>query len=319
LAAALEASRRLEESAKIGTLLPVIDQLQLDLAQLNRSQDQKWVDWQGDKMQKLIETSSQNAHVGLAILIFPLAKIPSTPDLPDLLGEAVTKTGEAALRSAIKGDDPDFTKLFAPYFFGCLAVTTELFKTPASLDIAADAVRQTEPLRDVLEISGYTLLYAELSQQRTSWTAVEALWRKWFAGAPERLGFVAGVLALAVGIYGFTPRSLRRNTWSQTVRADLDRRRREGVDPRRSASPLVRAFGISSFGLVDGLDVVKAGFLRKLPGAESLDFGPDRLSDALKREEERGAQPAEEPTDDETWGGPLVGEDATDDEDDEQG
>ena len=80
----------------------------------------------------------------------------------------------------------------------------------------------------------------------------------------------------------------------------------------------MRSFGHSSFGLVDGTHILKAGFLRKLAGGESLDFGPDPVGDALRREEQRGAQP-EQPADDESWDGLFSPDNGRDEDDDEQG
>ena len=53
---------------------------------------------------------------------------------------------------------------------------------------AGHAVLFTEAIVDLMSVSGYALLYAELTGTRASWSEIETAWKKWIGENPERLG-----------------------------------------------------------------------------------------------------------------------------------
>ena len=287
VAAALTVSRRLEECAKLEALLPIVNKIQLDLAALNKSRDYIWPAWTLAEVQTPLYAAARAARRAFAQLILPLTKLPANSDIPDLLGEAVSKSGEAALRA----DTAEFVQLFPHYFFGCLAVTAEMAKRPPSADPTADAVINTEAMIDLVAVSGYALLYSEVTGSKEAWAAVEGLWRSWIASQPQRLELIAAAIGMRWGLYGFTPRSIRRTSWDQMVAADLTERATSGNDLRHSTSPLVRVVARSPYGsLADGARIFTSQFLRTLPGAEAVDFGQDHLGDSIARETRRAAE-----------------------------
>jgi hypothetical protein len=289
VADATRVSRRLEECSKLEALVSVVDERLRSLAELNRSRDYTWATWDSQSWTSTLDAARRLSHRAFARLILPLAGVATDERLPDLLGEAVTKTGEAALLAIVREEHDQLKELFRPYFIGCLAVAERMRTERAIDDATRHAVLFTEALVDLMSVSGYALLYAELTGTRTSWSEIETAWQKWIGENPERLGMLVSSIALRTGgLYGYTPRYWHRSSWDQLVREDLHRRAREGADVRRHESALVR-IGYRSGLFADGAHIFSAAFLRAQTKAADLDFGRDPFYESYERELERGA------------------------------
>jgi anti-sigma-K factor RskA len=296
VADATRVSRRLEECAKLEALVSVVDERLRSLAQLNRSRDYNWTTWDTKSWSSTLDTARRLSHRAFARLILPLAAVATDERLPDLLGEAVTKTGEAVLLAIVREEHDHLEELFRPYFVGCLAVAERMRIERAIDDETRHAVLFTEAIVDLMSVSGYALLYAELTSTRASWSEIETAWKKWIGEKPERLVMLVSSIALRTGgLYGYTPRHWHRSSWDQLVREDLHRRAREGADLRRDDSALLRITYRSGF-FADGAHIFSAGFLRAQPGAGDIDFGRDPFYESYKREQEQGT-PAERDND----------------------
>jgi hypothetical protein len=162
----------------------------------------------------------------------------------------------------------------------------------------------TEPLIDLLEISGYALLFSELDGKHF-WDNCHAKWDANLDAGPERAVLVqqlAGALDaqdnLLLGM--LKPRDIERTRRKQQFdqilrsRSITDERWSdpfdERSDPPAHPSPIVRVFAPSDLaGLEDPEDLFTVEYLSKRPDWQSqLTRRAESLAEQLQRERGRG-------------------------------
>src|SRR5205814_2572407 len=123
------------------------------------------------------------------------------------------------------GKQPLFQALFTSYFPAALKayarVGAELRALPqdAQLTISADVIA------DVVEISGYALIWTELDGG-DAWKIVQATWDKYLASVPDAgqaLKFIMMMVDFRRAAFVMSTGDLRRTAWHQ----DVERRMRE--------------------------------------------------------------------------------------------
>lgn len=214
------------------------------------------------------------------------------PEIPDYLGEAVHRVGEAAFEALGENNDELFAQLFPTYFLGVLVVVDRIKPqvTGWRPQVAVTAI--AEPVVDALDMSGYALVFSELHGNPKLWEVCETAWRGYLDGdaGNDRLAMVAAMHNHQCHVFAITHRATDRTRWqmaANSILAGLPRAQsaewyREGEVQHDSAlirriaphgDPMSSAFHAS--------DIFIVSFLSKLSGGESLDFG---VADWVARE-----------------------------------
>lgn len=202
------------------------------------------------------------------------------------------------------GNEALFRELF-PSFFLCWPATVN--RVGAALkdqDERAFLVYSTEPTVDVLELSGYALLYTELDG-KSYWDIVKSLWDDYCAQVPDPqalLKLISTTANYRQSLFAILPRDLLRSAWRQDFQQRL---RILGVledgplpsrfgyrdDSPKHASRLIRVLvrgGEFSF-FEDAQDVFLVGYLMERPEAAGIELPPRarNFAEALEREKLR--------------------------------
>jgi len=82
--------------------------------------------WDGEVVDERIERFRREVLKRMAKSIFDLAPKEMGRDIPDYLGQAVHRSGEACFEALAQNDPELFRQLFGPYFFGVFAVIERL-------------------------------------------------------------------------------------------------------------------------------------------------------------------------------------------------
>src|SRR6202034_445323 len=115
--------------------------------------------------------------------IFDLAPKEMGRDIPDYLGQAVHRSGEACFEALAQNDPELFRQLFGPYFFGVFAVIERLRPQVADWsDIGTALTWMTEPLIDLIDLSGYALIFSEYHANQTLWDECRDIWNAYLDG-----------------------------------------------------------------------------------------------------------------------------------------
>jgi len=179
-------------------------------------------------------------------------------------------------------------------------------------DDKTKGVYMTEPIEDVLAISGYALVYAELDK-KDFWNFVKAIWDKYLNERPnptEVMTYLLSAIAFRRSLFAILPRDLHRSAWAQDLNYRL--RQRGLADdlfgPRiyghrearpRHQSALIRVLARNSLLFEKGADMFASIYLIQRPEAKGIDL-PQSVSDFARRvNRETQEGPPEDETPDE--------------------
>lgn len=229
-----------------------------------------------------------------------LLSLLNRPDgFPDYAGQFLHTTGEAIFEAMYEGNLDVFRSIFKTYFYGCLLQFDKLrpkdpsndWRTKQDIKIAA------APILDMMDLSGYALLFGDYHKIPAFWEEVTGVWDEYLneKQSPPRVTLIAAAVGLTEADFEIPHRAVLRTTWHQKINhrlADVPRReiwRRNFFSSDTMVvhdSPLVRIFGREPFGsFKDGIDIFIAMYLRKRPDADGLEFGWKRRE--IEREIER--------------------------------
>lgn len=305
----------LELVSKLGTHLPAVQAAAEELRQLRNDNtgDEMWPEETPDASVASSLERRLLAHLGK---IAPhLDPSPHDDSRPDLFGQAYKVLYDATYW-AILGADVEL----AGQLFPVVLFTADRARQRLVDDLSDHAVRTqfmygTEPLIDLMELSGYALLLDELNGAGI-WVRVRTLWDALLKDqtAPALAEQLTGILRARESIFALTQGGLERTNRQQRLAGLLRERGIEGsrfwspLGKRAPAhhSPIVRAFAPDQLGSMHGLaELFVVEYLIKQPGCENLEL-PHR-ADMLRRELERERQRDDEGADGD--GSPAVGTD----------
>jgi hypothetical protein len=300
--AAALSSRGLELAGRLGVLLDSSEQLAAEIETRARlGDDLPRPRWEWTQWREATEALQVDMIERLASTIPQLALRDPREDIPDYLGEAVHRAGEACFDALAANRTVVFQRLYRPYFFGALTVSDRLRQQLADRHPVAAVPWLAEPIVDLLSISGYALVFAELHANPALWNGVRALWDE-FLGRPEGAAaapVIAASIAYRESRLGLGPRDMLR-TWDGRTGAIIGQlpraapRHEFGAGEVQHASALIRSLGGSYLGGVPrmrGLDVFVARYVMNQPTTARLDFGiPEWRTRDLRRLPQLGSE-----------------------------
>jgi len=269
-----------------------------DCDQLRLVKDLPWVDIDFDTEKSAIELGNKEAIDNLIHILPNLMHLqPSDRDLPDYFGKAYTFGVESCYQACRDNELERFKKIFPSVFFGALAAHDSNRQQMEGWTDQSQIIFSTEPIEDLLCLSGYAKLYGELHQSPGLWQVCEIVWNNYLAAlnAKDFINFISATAKYRDSQYVLMPKGLLRTNWDTTFRAKLQElgivRNYDGGHPRglRSKSthpsPLIRVVGI--YGDTIGpnpRDIFFTTYLSQHPAAEDIDF-PDKRN--LQRQIQR--------------------------------
>jgi hypothetical protein len=143
----------------------------------------------------------------------------------------------------------------------------------------------TEPLMDLLDISGYAIIFSEYHQTPAIWDGCRDLWDKYLTGeeGKARLQFLSVVISHHQHLFVISPRATlrtRRAMYLSQLLSQLPRKAPQhplGDGEVDHASALIRRIAPSSSGMgmmfLDATDVFVVRYLMRHQDAADLDFG----------------------------------------------
>ncbi|HEX5608952.1 MAG TPA: hypothetical protein VFX45_02530 [Solirubrobacterales bacterium] len=214
--------------------------------------------------------------------ILPLSLLPQNEDVPDNLGQAVTFTGEACFTALADGDYETFEQLFNAYLVGTLSIADRLRGEVVRWADDFGVTWSTEPVMDLMAISGYACVFGELRKDEKPWSICTRSWDAYLEGTTdrgERIRALAAIHSFHTNRLGIGPRETSRGVWGQRVRdliedppnpERLDDEFADGEVDHESA--VIRAFS-RSFHRARPTDVFMVRYVAQQPEAQGLDLG----------------------------------------------
>ena len=303
LDAATFLARSLEYHNKSLVHLPSARKLAESLERAKSLVELQWPSWDWEGVEKALLESQKELFISLGQCIPGLSKTTPSLELPDYLGAAVHNSGEQCYE-ALKGNDAQLFKQLFPYYLeGILSIYTRLSERTRDWQQDSILVAVSEPLLDLVELSGYAKLYSELHEEPALWVACKEVWEKYLKGVdPARVvPYLGALISYNQHLFAITPRSTLRTSWGikfeQCLRSLPRRPLRDewagsGIAWQdrtvvQHPSRLIQLMAGTSeeyMAFYDGTDVFVEFFLTSLPEGKDVDFGTGgRLADALSR------------------------------------
>jgi len=214
---------------------------------------------------------------------------------PDLFGQSYRQLFHATFRALL-----DSRTDLARQLFPITIAMADRAKARLSTDLAAQTTRDqaifgSEPLLDMMELSGYALLMSELDTPGI-WPEVRALWDSIFSGdtAPALASAMSAVLSVHENLFALTTGSITRTERKQALAelmsehgiADSDDTWGEPPAPAPE-SAIVGVFAPSIPGFIQPelADLFIVEYLKQRPDMIALDIpdGAKRLQESLNR------------------------------------
>ena len=276
---------------KIPATLPAIKKLSEKLQEGAVVKGLKWPEWDWEKVAQRLKKAEEELLKILAACIPPLASEPDDPDLPDFLGEATMKVGEASFESLRENNKKVFELLFPCYMHGCITCSNRE-RTRVTEITEQSATRISIPLLDLLYLSGYVNVYSELHQNPDLWKICKTHWDKMLT-RDNNATIIAAATAFHRSSIGIGLRSIQRTQWQMLVEADLSDLPSEddysggmfsATKEVIHVSPLIRTLASGHRVMEsrvhlyhDGLEIFIAIYLQQNPITSRMNFGRRKI------------------------------------------
>jgi hypothetical protein len=221
---------------------------------------------------------------------------------PDLFGQSYRQLFDATFR-ALLSNRTDIARTLFP----TVIAMADRARARLSGDLAAERVRErvifgSEPLLDMMELSGYALLMSELDAPGI-WPDVRALWDEIFSSgtAPALVGQLSAALSAHESLFAITSGGIGRTERKQalarlmTKRGIVSRAGTWGEPPAPEPdSPVVGVFAPWDYGFIEPelADLFMVEYLKQRPDMTELNIprGAERLQDSLDHYRQRTDQ-----------------------------
>jgi hypothetical protein len=274
----------------------------------HKVKDLSWPSFDFEVESKTASNREKEVADKLVLLLPKLKDLVTDDDLPDYFGQALT-LGVEACYQACNENDVERLKKTLPVVFEASLVAFEKVRVVVQNWSQEDSkvVYATEPIINLLEISGYTRIYSELYQKPELWEVTKLLWDVYLVSvdAPQFIQFVAAVSAYRNTLFMLMPQDALRTNWKMFFEQEM---RKQGfamfpdndsydyVNNRRQpnhTSPLIRTI-IRAGGLM-GMTTVREiffeAYLSRHTGANGIELS-DRhdLRGRIEREEQEAVE-----------------------------
>jgi len=304
--------RGLEACDKSIHHLEVINKAFEGISTLRRVKDIPWPNLAHDELKNRVLAVRERLISGFAKSSIELAKMPSKKNWPDYFGQCYSVMAEECNSSMAQKNETLFGRVFPAFFYAALAASDRLRSELAGRSDRDALVYMSEPIEDLLHVSGYALIYSELDAKKY-WEVVKGLWDKYLSNRnnpKEIVEFIVNTVNFRQSIFAILPRATLRTGWQQK----LEKRLRDGKildeigdyapvlgrhpSAPKHASKIIQVIARGTMGTIfsDGQDVFLATYIANRPEANGLKLPHSAQSffDSLARLEAKDAHNDEE-------------------------
>jgi len=300
LHAAHMTERWLEFSSKMQTCGALLEKLVEDCKGQKKVHDLPWPDIDFAAERTALQNNDKLANDKLLELLPVLSALPQPNllELPDYFGQAYTFGVMAAYQACYDNDAIRLKKAFPAVLIGVLKAHELLREQTTGWSDESKIIFSTEPLEDLLVLSGFIKIYSELYENEEMWTVCETAWNGYLSvtDAKTIIQTLVAFTTYRDGIFKIMPKAILRQNWDFNLHSKLEelglstgRLPTPMTGSERNVdhnSPLVRVMARRSDLMdFDARNVFYVTYLSRHEAAEGIKF-PDgfNLEGSLKRE-----------------------------------
>lgn len=292
--------RWLEYLNKMEWLLPKLKAYLEECKKFHKVKDLPWSETNIDEVQKKISEWHKNAMVNMAGLLPSLSQAKRTNDQPDYFGQAYTLAVEECYWASADNELQHFQKIFPLVFLACLSAYDITRKEVTGWNTESQILFSSEPIIDLLELSGYAAIYSELYENNEMWKLCQQYWDRYLndSNAGNIINFIVSLVEYRNSVFKIMPKAYLRTNWDMKLKqllrernliSDPFEKRYLKIKKPKHKSPVIRA--LSYYGdilSVPVIDLFFALYLSNHKMATGITF-PDRHEIKRKIEEEKNS------------------------------
>ncbi len=157
---------------------------------------------------------------------------------PDVFGQTYNTVCHETYRSLIEKDQNKFSMLFPLLFFGAIVASENLRAELSDRDVEVIVSIMSEPLLDILNLSGYSKIYSELYNEPKLWQACSSVWDEYLKKQKNKkplLEKLIGLQEYRKNKFQIFPRDTLRTNWGLMLQHKL--REMNLIDGMLESSP----------------------------------------------------------------------------------
>lgn len=273
----------------------------LDSMRHDPSNDELWPD--GSLPDNVPPRLEEQLYLKLAEVAPQLLSDPHDSTRPDLFGQGYKRLSDATFHAILEGQTDLARQLFPSFMAMADCARARLVQDLAAHRIRDQAILGTEPLVDMMELSGLALLMSEVDPAAGIWPGVCALWDAILSGAtgPALAAQLAAVLSVHASLFAITSGGIGRTERQMALARLLTERGFGRYDamcgepaPPEPDSPIVAVFAPQDLGWIheDLADLFIVEYLAQRPDMQDLQI-PQRaemLRESLDHQRRRREQ-----------------------------
>ncbi len=148
---------------------------------LNKVEDLPWTSMDSDQERETVQSYNRQATDKIAQLVVPLSLLPENElkDLPDYFGQAFIFGLQAAYDAAKSNDPERLRAIFNGVFAASLKATDKVREDVKGWLEQSQILLVTECTEDILVLSGFIKIYAELYENTELWEICQETWDRY--------------------------------------------------------------------------------------------------------------------------------------------
>lgn len=313
LLAALLSKRGLETCIKMRANLPYLEKALTDLdksALVIKEIPCLKIDW--ESVRNRIE-KAHNKLVEIQAKCLPaLSLLKKQKTRPDIFGQTYNTVCQETYYALAENKKDMFATLFPPLFIGALMAFENLREDLKDREVEVLISITSEPLLDILNMSGYAKIYSELYEEKAVWDVCSTVWANYFKDRRDKkelLQKFIGLQEFRKGQFKIFPRDYLRTNWETALSAKLEEMNiiddRLGFSPESRGrnvvdhkSPFIRALCRGRYlHHISAPDIFILTYLLKQPEAQGIEFKDySQLNEAIDRETQKDKQEGNDET-----------------------
>ncbi|MFA5034963.1 MAG: hypothetical protein WC500_04200 [Candidatus Margulisiibacteriota bacterium] len=178
--------------------------------------------------QEKIYSRIKSLHGSLVELIAKCLKglsiVKLDDNVPDYFGQAYSTVCQECFDVLITKDAAAFLGLFPDLFAGSLSAHDKLMSDTKEMPQESKLAITFEPLKDIMELSGYALVFSELYDTPAIWAKCKEIWDNYLNSNPkakEVLGYMIALYQLRRSAFAAAPRDYLRMNWQMRLNGKL--------------------------------------------------------------------------------------------------
>ncbi len=193
------------------------------LTSLRRVSDISWAAIEWDAVDTRIRAVRMRLVVALGQALPALATLPQSEQWPDYFGLAYSVLSQEAYFAMATGDETLFQQVIPSVFEAWQSAPGRVADQLQNIDATMRFIYSTEPVEDILELSGYALIFSELDG-KAFWDTMKALWNTYFAQLPapqDEADRIMSIIKARQAWPTIFPRAFVRGTWERDLESRL--------------------------------------------------------------------------------------------------